>query len=348
MNTLKIGERIIGKGCPCFTIAEAGINHNGELEKAYKMIEVARKAEADAVKFQTFKAEEFIADPNITYTYKSQGEEVTESMLEMFRRYEFKDDDWFKIKGKCDKEGIMFLSTPQNLSDLDLLLKVGIPAIKVGSDDFTNLPLLRSYSKTGLPMLMSCGMSDLKEVRQVLEATGVLKGYPAVLMVCTSEYPTPPKDANLLRLKTLADIFPDIILGYSDHTEGSLASSLAVSLGAKVLEKHFTLDHDFSGPDHWFSEDPESLKEWVFGIRLAFIMMGSGKVEPTAKEALNKKGFRRAIVASRPIKEGEVFSFENLTMKRISGCKGLPPADICGLINKKSKKDYRKDEPIKS
>ena len=151
MNTITINNKTIGKGRPPFIIAEAGINHNGELKKAFAMIRAAKKSGVDAIKFQTFKAEEFVGDPALTYTYLSQGVEVTESMLEMFKRYEFSRDEWFAIKEKCDQEDILFLSTPQNYTDLELLLEVGIPVVKVGSDDFTNLPLLKSYAKTKMP-----------------------------------------------------------------------------------------------------------------------------------------------------------------------------------------------------
>ena len=159
-----------------FIVAEAGINHNGELIKAFKMIEVAKLSGADAVKFQTFRAEEFCGDKSQMFTYQSQGQKVTESMYEMFKRYEFDDDDWFKIKKKCDDENILFLSTPQNRSDLDLLIKLDLTAIKVGSDDFTNLPLLADYSKTKLPMIVSCGMSDLSEVHDALDTIGTSNG----------------------------------------------------------------------------------------------------------------------------------------------------------------------------
>ena len=162
MKSISINNINIGFGYSPFIIAEVGINHNGEIEKALEMIDVAKRAGASAVKFQTFKALEFVADSSQTFTYKSQGREITESMLDMFTRYEFSRDDWFVIKKKCDDTGIIFLSTPQNITDLDLLLEIGIPAIKVGSDDFTNLPLLSSYAKTKLPMILSCGMSDLR------------------------------------------------------------------------------------------------------------------------------------------------------------------------------------------
>jgi len=213
-----------------FIVAEAGINHNGELTKALEMIEVAKQSGVDAVKFQTFRAEEFCGDKTQMFTYQSQGQTITESMFEMFKRYEFDYDEWLQIKQKCDDENILFLSTPQNRSDLDLLLELKLPAIKVGSDDFTNLPLLEDYSTTKLPMIVSCGMSDLAEVHQALDAIGTFEGYPTILLLCTSQYPTPPEDVNLLKLKTLANAFPGLVLGFSDHTKGSLASSLALGL----------------------------------------------------------------------------------------------------------------------
>ena len=152
-------------------------------------------------------------------------------------QYEFDNDDWLKIKQKCDDENILFLSTPQNRSDLNLLLELDLKAIKVGSDDFTNLPLLEDYAKTKLPIIVSCGMSDLKEVKQALDVLGLDKGNPVILLLCTSQYPTPPKDVNLLKFKTLANTFPNLVLGFSDHTRGSLASSLAVGFGAVFFEK---------------------------------------------------------------------------------------------------------------
>lgn len=330
MKKIKIGNRIIGEGYPPFVIAEAGINHNGEIEKAHAMIKAAKEVGADAVKFQTFKAEEFISDSNLTYTYKFQGQEITESMLEMFKRCEFKRNEWFLIKKRCDEEGIMFLSTPQNCSDLDLLLEVGIPAIKVGSDDFNNTPLLKSYSQTKLPMVISCGMSNLAEVYQALEAISAFDGYPAILMLCTSQYPTPPKDVNLLKLKTLVNTFPEVILGFSDHTQGCLASSLAVALGAIVFEKHFTLDHDLPGPDHWFSEDPHSLKEWVISIRKAWVMIGSAVVRPTKTEEYMKNLARRSIAATCDINEGDLLSETNIGIKRPGT--GLPPMLLDKII----------------
>jgi N,N'-diacetyllegionaminate synthase len=329
-----------------FIVAEAGINHNGELPKAFKMIEVAKQSGADAVKFQTFKAEEFCGDKTQMFTYQSQGKKVTEPMFEMFHRYEFNHNEWLQIKQKCDDENILFLSTPQNRSDLDLLLGLGLSAIKVGSDDFTNLPLLEDYVTTKLPIIVSCGMSDLAEVYQALDTIGTFDGYPTILLLCTSQYPTPPEDVNLLKLKTLANAFPDLILGFSDHTQGVLASSLAVGFGAVFFEKHFTLDNNLEGPDHWFSENPKNLKSWVNAIHGSYKMMGNSIVRPTKGELKNKKEFQRVVVAGKDIEKGVVFKLENLAVSRVSGNNGLPPLFIKKLLGLKSSKPYKKNEPI--
>ena len=345
MKTVMIDGKTVGKGYPPFIIAEAGINHNGKVETAFEMIKVAKNAGADAIKFQTFKTEEFVGDPYLTYTYRSQGKEITESMFEMFKRYEFNRDKWFLIKKKCDEEGIMFLSTPQNRSDLDVLLEVGVPAIKVGSDDFTNLPLLRSYVETGLPLIVSCGMSDLSEVHNALEVIGFFQEYPTILMLCTSEYPTPPESVNLLKLRTLSHAFPGIVLGFSDHTLGPLASALAVSLGACVFEKHLTLNRDLPGPDHWFSEEPEGLKEWANSIRRAFIMLGKAEVRPTKAEMEMRLLARRSIIALKDLKKGETLTLENTGLRRPGN--GLPPGMLDKVIGMKATHDISKRTLLK-
>jgi len=338
---IKINNFSIGNRCRPFIMAEAGINHNGEIEKALEMITVAKNAGADAIKFQTFKAEELMADNKQTYTYKSQGKEVTESMLEMFKRYEFSREEWFKIKQKCDDEKIMFLSTPQNKSDLNLLLELNVPAIKVGSDDFVNLPLLEDYTTTNLPLLVSCGMSNLSEVFQALDTIGTLEdNYPTVLLLTTSQYPTPPNDVNLNKLKTLSKTFPNLPLGFSDHTQGVLASSLAVALGACVFEKHFTLDHNLPGPDHWFSEDPIGLTEWINSIRNSFLMLGGELIKPTIEEEKIKKIARRSITSIKDISEGEILDSSNIGLRRPGD--GLPPSMIKQIYGMKTTKKILK------
>ena len=346
MSQIRLNNHLIAKGQPPFIISEVGINHNGDVNNALKMIDVAKAAGVNAVKFQTFRANEFVLDSRQMYTYKSHGTEITESMLEMFKRYELSKEDWVKIKNKCDEENILFLSTPQNKTDLDLLLELGITAIKVGSDDFTNLPLIKDYASTGLPLLLSCGMADQDEIHQSLNAIGALDGYPTVLLLTTSIYPTPPNEVNLLKLKTLENIFPDIPLGYSDHTQGSLSSSLAVASGAVVFEKHFTLDHNMPGPDHWFSEDPKGLKEFVSTIKNAFLMLGSSLLKPSEKEILMRDIARRSIVALQDIKQGEMFNKTNIGLRRPG--KGLPPSLIEQIYDLKSVRKIKNGEFIKT
>ena len=214
MNKLKINNYEISKENPPFIIAEAGINHNGSVERAIEMVRSAKNADVSAIKFQTFKADEFISDSSLTYTYTSQGKSITEPQLDLFKRCELSQDDFYKIKKACDDEKIFFLSTPQNKSDLDFLLELGISAIKVGSDDFTNIPLLKYYSKTKLPIIVSCGMATLEEIQETLTAIGTLDGYPTALLLTTSEYPTPPQNVNLRKLKTLSKKFPGIPIGF--------------------------------------------------------------------------------------------------------------------------------------
>lgn len=341
-----LAGRPIGSGHPPFIVAEAGINHNGVVATALEMVAVAKRAGADAIKFQTFKADEFCGDPTQLYTYRSQGREVTEPMRDMFRRYELPHSDWFEIKAECERQGIVFLSTPQNRSDLDLLLRVGVPAVKVGSDDFTNLPLLASYAETGLPLLLSCGMADLAEVHRALDVVGALDGYPVVLLLCTSQYPTPPQDVNLRKLKTLQGAFPDLPLGFSDHTRGVLAAVSAVALGAVFFEKHFTLDQQAPGPDHWFSANPDELAEWVAAIRTAFEMLGQPLIRPTAQERVNKLAFRRVIVAARPIGRGQRLCADDLRMMRVGSGLGLS-ADVWSLLlGRVARRDYAENEPL--
>jgi len=343
---IMIGDHAIGVDHEPFVVAEVGINHNGELERALEMIHVAKSAGCDAVKFQTFKAKEFVNDPSQMFTYRSQGKEVSESMLTMFERYELPESAWVAIKAECEKVGITFFSTPQNRSDLDMLLEVGVPAIKVGSDDFTNLPLLKSYAQTNLPLILSTGMSDLAEAYQALEAVGAFDGYPVILLVCTSQYPTPPDDTHLARITTLRGAFPMVPIGFSDHTRGPLASSLAVALGAVFLEKHFTLGHDLPGPDHWFSEDPVGLTEWVESIRTAHSMLGSPLVRPTIIERNNKREYQRRLVAARDIAAGKLMVEQDITLRRVAGGKGFPPVFIDYLLGQPAPRAYGVGEPI--
>ena len=337
MSNIKINEFFIGKNSKPFIVAEVGINHNGEIEKAFEMIEIAKKTGLDAIKFQTFKASEFISNSDETYTYKSQGKEITESMYDMFTRYEFSNKDWIKIKKKCDQEEILFLSSPQNYSDLELLLTLDIKAIKIGSDDLTNLPLLKKFATTNLPIILSTGMSTLDEIFDALDAVGFFSGYPTILLVTTSQYPTPKKDVNLMKFHTLSKKFPNLPLGFSDHTVGPLASSLACVLGATFFEKHFTLDHNLPGPDHSFSVDPQELKIWRDSIIHSFEMLGNPNIKPTKEEEKMKIIARRSICAIQDIKKGEIFTPKNLGIRRPGN--GLKPIEIEKIFGRKAVKN---------
>jgi sialic acid synthase SpsE len=296
------------------------------------------------VKFQTFKAEELVIDPAVTHTYKSQGKTVTEPQIDMFRRYELKAGDFRRLKQRCDEQGLVFLSTPQNRSDLDILLDIGVDAVKVGSDDFSNIPLLKSYAETKLPLLLSCGMSNLADVHHALDAVGAFDGYPVILLYCVSLYPTPPEEVNLNRLVTLKRTFPMIPIGFSDHTAGPLASSLATTMGACLFEKHFTLSHDLPGPDHWFSEEPADLKAWADGIRTAHKMMGSFVVRPTPREAEMRAIARRSVVALKDLAVGEELTLANTGLRRPGT--GIAPALLEKVLGKRASRALKRGEMV--
>ena len=344
MSKIKIGNFTVGQKEEPFIMGEAGINHNGEIKKAFEMIELGKKSGLNAIKFQTFNADEFIADTSLTHTYFSQGEKITESQYDMFKKCEFSNEEWYKIKEKCDNEEILFLSTPENRTDLDLLLQIGIPAIKVGSDELVNIPLLKEFAKTNLPLILSSGMCSLNEITKSLNAIDAIGGYPTILLITTSEYPTPNESVNLLKFQTLAKNFPNIPLGISDHTQGVLASSLACAMGACIFEKHFTLSHNMPGPDHWFSADPNELIQWIKSIRTSHIMMGSEEIKPTKSEEMLKLTARRSVFAISDIKEGDVFSMKNIGLRRPGN--GLPPEYFEIILGKKSTKYFKKGELI--
>ena len=345
MSSIKIYNNFISENLKPFTIAEAGINHNGSLKKALKMVEIAKASNADAIKFQTYNTDEFISNKNKKYKYKVRGKIVSESMYSIFKKCELSINDWKKIKKKCDKEKIIFLSTPSSYEDLKLLIKLKVPAIKIGSDDFNNIPLIQSVVKNKLPLILSSGMSTLKEIDTTLRYAGALKGYPVILMLCVSNYPTNPIDVNIKRLGYLKTKYPNLKLGFSDHTQGSSAASLAVAFGARCFEKHFTLNKSDKGPDHWFSENKESLSNWVKTIQESFVMLGKSNLFPVKSEMKMRNLARKSIVASKDIKKGEKISSKNVCFKRPGS--GLQPVKLEEIIGKKTKILIKKNNQIK-
>lgn len=345
MNVFEINGVKVGGSYEPFIIAEAGINHNGDLKLAKEMVVVAKDSGVDAVKFQTFKAIDFIQDHSVTYTYMSQGKEITEPIIDMFERSEFSFEEWREIKRFCDDEGILFLSSPGNVSDFEFLLSMGVKAVKVGSDDFVNIPLIRRYSEESIPLLLSCGMATEDEIELTLKTAGYNEGKDMCLFLCTSQYPTPPKDVNVRKIISLHDKYPNLVVGLSDHTQGCTAACMAVALGAKIFEKHFTLDHNLPGPDHWFSETPDTLKKWVDSIREAHRMLGSYKLQPTEVEMNERAEFHRSITTAKEINEGELFTEANLCMRRPGD--GLAGSKWDEVIGKRAARHIEKNVQLK-
>jgi N,N'-diacetyllegionaminate synthase len=308
------------------------------------MIDEAKKAGADCVKFQTFKAEEFVSDVNQTYTYKSQGKEITESMLEMFKRYEFKENEWKEIVNYCKEKGIIFSSTAQNISDLEFLLSITeLPFIKVGSDDLTNLEQMKYYASKKLPMIISAGMAYAYEIEDAVRVIREESNNDITVLHCVSSYPTEANEVNLRKIPIIRDAF-DVKVGFSDHTIGSAAAVGAVCMGAKVIEKHFTLDNNMIGPDHWFSINPQELKKYIQDIRFIEKALGKTTLKPTQKELEMRKIARRKIVAKYDILQGEKITTENIFLKRSEY--GLNPKDVKFILNREVRENIAKNEAI--
>ena len=324
-------------------IAEAGVNHNGNLDLALKMVDEAKRAGADIVKFQTAIPEKVISKyaDKAEYQKKTTGNE--ESQLEMCERIHLKLSDYDIIKKYCEEVGIEFLSTPFDLESIDYLEKLGMRLWKIPSGEITNLPYLIKIAKTGKPVIMSTGMAELNEVE---EAVNVLKENGAgeiTLLHCTTEYPAPFESVNLRAMNTLREKFGTEV-GYSDHTVGFEAAVAATVLGASVIEKHFTLNHNMEGPDHKASLEPEEFEVMVNNIRLIEKALGDGVKQPAEAEKKNIAIARKSIVAARDIKKGEVFTEDNITVKRPGS--GISPMKWFEVLGTEAVRDFGEDELI--
>ena len=324
-------------------IAEAGVNHNGNLDLALKMVDEAKRAGADIVKFQTAIPEKVISKyaDKAEYQKKTTGNE--ESQLEMCKRIHLKLSDYDIIKKYCEEVGIEFLSTPFDLESIDYLEELGMRLWKIPSGEITNLPYLIKIAKTGKPVIMSTGMSELNEVE---EAVNVLKENGAgeiTLLHCTTEYPAPFESVNLRAMNTLREKFGTEV-GYSDHTVGFEAAVAAAVLGASVIEKHFTLNHNMEGPDHKASLEPEEFEVMVNNIRLIEKALGDGVKQPADAEKKNIAIARKSIVAARDIKKGEIFTEDNITVKRPGS--GISPMKWFEVLGTEAVRDFGEDELI--
>lgn len=326
-----------------FIIAEAGVNHNGDILLAKKLIDAAVEAEADAVKFQTFIPEKVIS----TFAEKAEYQKETtggdESQLDMVRKLWLSYDSFVELDAYCKSKGIMFLSTPFDIPSLDFLMTLNIPYIKIPSGEITNYPLLMAAAKKKLPVIMSTGMSTLEEIAFAQKIL-LDNGTPEVaLLHCNTEYPTPFEDANIKAMLAIKERFGGKV-GYSDHTLGIEAPIAAAALGAEIIEKHFTLDRTMEGPDHSCSLEPSELKAMVSAIRNIEKALGSGEKAPSLSETKNMDIARKSIVAARNIKAGEVFSEENLDVKRPGN--GISPIKWFDVIGKTASRDFVADELI--
>ncbi|EHD8284884.1 N-acetylneuraminate synthase [Campylobacter upsaliensis] len=324
-------------------IAEAGVNHNGDINLAKKLIEQAAKAGADVVKFQTFKANSCVSVSAKKAKYQLETTAKEESQLEMIQKLELSYESHFELMKHCKKHGIAFLSTPFDLESVEFLRGLDLPYFKIPSGEITNLPYLKAVTKCKKRVLLSTGMANLGEIEAALTILRKNGTRNITLLHCNTEYPTPFEDVNLNALKTLKEAFK-LEVGYSDHTEGIVASLGAVALGAVVIEKHFTLDKTMEGPDHRASLEFEELKALCKGIRELEKALGSGIKKASKSEAKNKIIARKSLVAKREIQKGEKFSIENLTTKRPGS--GISAMRYEEYLGKRALKTYKKDELI--
>ena len=324
-------------------IAEAGVNHNGDINLAKKLIEQAAKAGADVVKFQTFKANSCVSVSAKKAKYQLETTAKEESQLEMIQKLELSYESHFELMKHCKKHGIAFLSTPFDLESVEFLRGLDLPYFKIPSGEITNLPYLKAVAKCKKKVLLSTGMANLGEIEAALTILRKNGTRNITLLHCNTEYPTPFEDVNLNALKTLKEAFK-LEVGYSDHTEGIVASLGAVALGAVVIEKHFTLDKTMEGPDHRASLEFEELRALCKGIRELEKALGSGIKKASKSEAKNKIIARKSLVAKREIQKGEKFSIENLTTKRPGS--GISAMRYEEYLGKRALKTYKKDELI--
>ena len=328
-----------------FIIAEAGINHNGSVEIAKKMVDVALKAGVDAVKFQTFKAEKMTSRFTMKAEYQKKATDRKESQLDMLKRLQLSTDAHRALIDYCNKNSISFLSSPFDLESIELLDNLGLETFKIPSGEITNLPYLRKIGSLGKRIIMSTGMADLKEIKKaldILREAGTAKKDITVLH-CNTEYPTPYEDVNLKAMLRIKETLK-VDIGYSDHTLGIEVPVAAVALGATVIEKHFTLDRGMEGPDHKTSLEPDELEDMVDAIRNIEKSLGSGIKKPSPSELKNKTLSRKSIVALRDIKKDEAFTEKNITAKRTGG--GISPMEWDNLIGGFAKRDFKEDEIV--
>lgn len=328
---------------PVYIIAEAGVNHNGRLDLALQLCKAAKEAGVDAVKFQTWKTELIISKDTEMAEYQKENIGSNESQFDMLKKMELSYDDFITIKKYCDEIGIQFLSTADESESLDFLCSLNIPFIKLGSGDINNIPYLRYIAQKGLPIIISTGMSTMKDVALAYETLQEAGAKDITILHCTTNYPCPMNEVNLNAMLTIKNALKCKV-GYSDHTMGIEVPVAAVALGAEVIEKHFTLDRNMEGPDHPASLEPKELSEMVKQIRNIEMALGNGIKEPNESEKKISKVVLKSIIAKCEIKKGEKLTVNNLAIKRKG--EGIAATYWDLILGTEANKDYRIDEPI--
>lgn len=325
-----------------YIIAEAGVNHNGQLDLALDLVDVAKNAGADAVKFQTFSAERLVTKTAAKANYQKQTTDKSQTQFEMLKALELSQSDFIKLKEYCDQSEIEFLSTAFDVKSIYFLNNL-VKRWKVSSGEITNFPYLVEMAKTRKPVILSTGMSTLSDVEQAVDLLRKYGTDDIILLQCNTQYPTPYEDVNLNAMLTLKKHF-GLVVGYSDHTLGIEIPIAAAAMGASVIEKHFTLDKKMEGPDQKISLEPDELIKMVSCIRNVEKSFGNGKKEPSVSERENMSIARKSIVAAKNIKCGEIFTEENLTTKRPG--KGISPMEWNSVLGKRAVRDFEADEML--
>lgn len=342
-KSVYVGNKCIDPSGHVFIIAEAGVNHNGDMNLAKQMIDVAAEAGVDAVKFQTFKADQLILKSIEKAPYQKVTTNNKESQYDMLKRLEVTKEQTKELMDYCKAKNIIFLSTPFEKASLDELDELGVSAFKVAATDLTNIQFLRQVAEKGKPIILSAGMCYLEEVYKALEAIYLINK-DVILLQCTANYPIQDEEANINVIRTFKDEF-DILVGYSDHSQGIGASPYAVAAGAKVIEKHFTLNKNMEGPDHRASVTPEELRQLVADIRRGEKYLGDGIKTPSCSEQMTRKSLQKCLVASQSIRKGDKFSAENIVAKRTNG-EGISALYYDNVDGKTANRNYNIDDII--
>jgi N,N'-diacetyllegionaminate synthase len=328
---------------PVFIIAEAGVNHNGSLEMALKLVDKAVEIGVDCVKFQTFKAEQIVTAASPKANYQLEVTDRNESQYDMLKKLELDRESFRTIKAHCDKKGIQFLSTPYNPEDADLLNSIGVEGFKIASGQLVETPFLEYVARFGKQMIISTGMANLQEVKDAVDAIRATGNNNIVVLQCNTDYPSRIEDTNIRAMLTMRDAL-DVRTGYSDHVPNNYACYAAVALGAEVIEKHFTLDTNLPGPDHSSSLEPAAFRELIEGIRNIEKCLGDGVKVPSAAEVKNTYGMRRSLVAKTDLKKGTILASEHFGFKRPAN--GFSPKLLKSILGKELLADLKKDEPF--